>query len=91
MKRAPASCSATVVTHSSFQAAHMRWEQIHGILVDGDLSGGTGTHLASATGVTRSPFQAAPMRLEQKRNKEQLLEEYVSSNGLEHFEPTNGQ
>ena len=57
----------------------MRLEQIHGILVDGDLSGGTGPHLASATGVTHSPFQAAPMRLEQKRNKEQLLEEYDST------------
>ena len=44
MKRAPASGSATVVTHSSFQAAHMRLEQIHGILVDGGLSGGSGSH-----------------------------------------------
>ena len=42
----------------------------------------------SATGVTHSPFQAAQMRLEQKRNKEQLLEEYVTANGLEHLEPT---
>ena len=44
MKRAPASGSASAVTHSSFQAAHMRLEQIHGILVDGGLSGGSGTH-----------------------------------------------
>ena len=28
------------------------------------------------------------MRLEQKRNKEQLLEEYVAANGLEHLEQT---
>ena len=42
----------------------------------------------SATGVTHSPFQAAQMRLEQKRNKEQLLAEYVAANGLEHLEPT---
>ena len=42
----------------------------------------------SASAVTHSSFQAAQMRLEQKRNKEQLLAEYVAANGLEHLEPT---